>query len=90
MSNRNVIYAVSSPLQLLANLGLNPAQLQLISGFIDTYLKLNTQETALFTEQLEKIEPRKQEEVMQIVTSWMEEGIEKGKKRRPSRNTIRF
>ncbi|MDF5726052.1 MAG: DUF4351 domain-containing protein [Rhizonema sp. PD37] len=65
-------------LQLLASLGLNPAQVQLISGFIDTYLKLNAQETALFVEQLATIEPRQQEEVMQIVTSWMEQGIEQG------------
>lgn len=67
-------------LQLLASLGLNPAQVQLISGFIDTYLKLNPQETALFAEQVASIEPRQQEGVMQIVTSWMEQGIEQGKK----------
>jgi len=65
-------------LQLLASLGLNPAQVELISGFIDTYLKLNAQETALFSEQLASIEPRQQEGVMQIITSWMEQGIEQG------------
>ncbi|WP_315788138.1 DUF4351 domain-containing protein [Fischerella sp. JS2] len=65
-------------LQLLANLGLNPAQIQLISEFIDTYLKLDAEEEALFEEQLTRIEPRQQEEVMQIVTSWMEEGIQQG------------
>jgi predicted transposase/invertase (TIGR01784 family) len=68
-------------LQLLANLGLNPAQVQLISGFVDTYLKLNAEEKALFEEQLATIEPRQQEEVMQIVTSWMEEGIQQGLER---------
>lgn len=66
-------------LQLLASLGLNPAQVQLISGFIDTYLKLNAQEKALFEEQIASIELRQQEEVMQIVTSWMEEGIQQGR-----------
>ncbi|BAZ26178.1 hypothetical protein NIES4073_70840 [Kalymmatonema gypsitolerans NIES-4073] len=65
-------------LQLLSTLGLNPAQVQLISGFIDTYLKLNAEEKAVFEEQLARIEPRQQEEVMQIVTSWMEEGIQQG------------
>ena len=65
-------------LQLLSSLGLNPAQVELISGFIDTYLKLNAQETALFSEQLASIEPRQQEGVMQIITSWMEQGIEQG------------
>jgi hypothetical protein len=57
-------------LQLLASLGLNPAQMQLISGFIDTYLKLNTEEKIRFEAELATIEPRQQEDVMQIVTSW--------------------
>jgi hypothetical protein len=66
-------------LQLLASLGLNPAQVQLISGFIDTYLKLNTQEEAKFQEDLARILPAQQEEVMEIVTSWMEQGLQQGK-----------
>jgi Domain of unknown function (DUF4351)/Putative transposase, YhgA-like len=65
-------------LQLLANLGLNPAQMQLISGFIDTYLELNAEEQRTFAEQLATIEPRQEEQVMEIVTSWMREGIEQG------------
>jgi flagellar biosynthesis/type III secretory pathway protein FliH len=52
--------------------------MQLISGFIDTYLKLSPEEKIRFEEQLARIEPRQQEGVMQIVTSWMEEGIERG------------
>ncbi|MBN3896465.1 MAG: DUF4351 domain-containing protein [Nostoc sp. NOS(2021)] len=65
-------------LQLLANLGLNPAQIQLISGFIDTYLDLNAQEEIMFQEQLASIEPKQEEKVMQIVTSWMRQGIQQG------------
>ncbi|MEH1873588.1 DUF4351 domain-containing protein [Nostoc sp.] len=65
-------------LQLLANLGLNPAQIQLISGFIDTYLDLNAQEERMFQEQLASIEPKQEERVMQIVTSWMRQGIQQG------------
>jgi hypothetical protein len=65
-------------LQLLASLGLNPAQIQLISGFIDTYLQLNPEEQRAFAEQLATIEPRQEEQVMEIVTSWMREGIEQG------------
>ncbi len=75
-------------LQLLANLGLNPAQVQLISGFIDTYLKLNDQEQAVFTEQLASIEPEKQEGVMQIVTSWMEQGLEQGREQGKQQEAI--
>ncbi|MDZ8109803.1 MAG: DUF4351 domain-containing protein [Nostoc sp. DedQUE12a] len=65
-------------LQLLTSLGLNPAQVQLISGFIDTYLELNSQEEVVFQEQLATIEPKEQEKVMQIVTSWMRQGLEQG------------
>jgi hypothetical protein len=65
-------------LQLLTSLGLNAAQVQLISGFIDTYLELNSQEEVVFQEQLVTIEPKQQEEVMQIVTSWMRQGEKQG------------
>jgi hypothetical protein len=66
-------------LSLLSSLGLNPAQVQLISRFIDTYLRLNQTEQARFQAELDRIEPRKREEVMEIVTSWMEEGLERGR-----------
>lgn len=66
-------------LNLLAKLGLNPAQVQLISGFVDTYLPLNRQEQTQFQAELDKIEPEEKEGVMQIVTSWMEEGLQQGR-----------
>jgi hypothetical protein len=65
-------------LRLLATLRLDPARMQLISGFVDSYLKLNESETRQFVEQIAKIRSEEKEEVMQIVTSWMEEGIEIG------------
>ena len=61
-------------LRLLANLRLDPAREQLISGFIDTYLRLNAEETAQLQTELATIQPEEQETVMKIVTSWMEEG----------------
>ena len=68
-------------LQALTSLGLNPAQIQLLSGFIDTYLQLNSEEEARFQTELERVAPaQQQEEVMQIVTSWMREGIEIGRR----------
>ncbi|ULP72958.1 hypothetical protein BDGGKGIB_02610 [Nodularia sphaerocarpa UHCC 0038] len=65
-------------LRLLVTLKLNPAKMQLISGFIDTYLSLNQQEEIAFKSELGLLEPQEQEEVMQIVTSWMRQGIEQG------------
>ncbi|WP_026731275.1 DUF4351 domain-containing protein [Fischerella sp. PCC 9605] len=66
-------------LRLLATLRLDPARMRIISGFVDTYLRLSAEEERLLRADIARIEPREQEVVMQIVTSWMEEGIEQGK-----------
>ncbi|MCC5608616.1 Rpn family recombination-promoting nuclease/putative transposase [Nostoc sp. CHAB 5834] len=68
----------SECLRLLATLQLDPARIQLISGFIDTYLRLNAQEEEIFQTEIAQFEPTQQEVVMQIVTSWMESGIQQG------------
>ncbi len=65
-------------LRLLVTLRLDRARMQLISGFIDTYLRLNELEQQQFEAEFGRIEPSKQEGVMEIVTSWMEEGIRQG------------
>jgi Domain of unknown function (DUF4351) len=65
-------------LRLLATLRLDPARVQLISGFVDTYLRLNVREEGMFQAEIGKLEESEQAGVMQIVTSWMEQGIEKG------------
>ncbi|MBW4535763.1 MAG: DUF4351 domain-containing protein [Pleurocapsa minor HA4230-MV1] len=61
-------------LRLLVTLKLDPAKMQLISGFVDTYLRLNSNEEALFQSELGTMETREQEQIMQITTSWKEEG----------------
>jgi hypothetical protein len=65
-------------LRLLITLRLDPAKMQLISGFIDTYLNLNESEEQVFQSELGTIELDEREEVMQIVTSWMRTGIQQG------------
>ena len=53
--------------------------MQLISGFVDTYLRLTAEEQTQFQVELRAAAPEEQEVVMQIVTSWMEEGLEQGR-----------
>jgi flagellar biosynthesis/type III secretory pathway protein FliH len=65
-------------LTMLARLQLDPARKQLISGFIDKYLRLTTEQKEEFDEELEQLIPQEKECVMEIVTSWMQEGMEKG------------
>ena len=67
-------------LRLLATLRLNPAKMKLISGFIDSYLRLSSEEEEVFETYIQEFSPQQQEEVMEIVTSWMEQGIERGQK----------
>ncbi|NCQ72174.1 MAG: DUF4351 domain-containing protein, partial [Microcystis aeruginosa W13-16] len=61
-------------LRLLITLRLNPAKMQLISGFIDTYLNLNPVEEIQFQEEISTFSQPVQEGVMQITTSWMRQG----------------
>ena len=65
-------------LRLLVTLRLDSAKMQLISGFIDTYLNLNESEEQAFRDEIGTIESEEKEEIMQIVTSWMRTGIQQG------------
>ena len=65
-------------LRLLATLRLDPARMQLISGFVDTYLQLDTTEEQAFQQEIDRLGLVEREQVMQIVTSWMQAGIEQG------------
>jgi hypothetical protein len=65
-------------LRMLVTLQLNPARIELISGFIDTYLRLNTTEEQELTTELQQANLVEEEQIMEIVTSWMEKGIELG------------
>jgi hypothetical protein len=65
-------------LRLLATLRLNPAKSELISGFVDTYLRLNVQEEQEFQTAVGTLEETEREGIMQIVTSWMEQGLQRG------------
>lgn len=65
-------------LRLLVSLKLNPAKMQLISGFVDTYLLLNPEEELQFKLELSNFMESTQEEVMQLTTSWMRQGLEQG------------
>ena len=66
-------------LRLMVSLSLNPAKMQLISGFVDSYLRLNSQEETVFQSELSKMKLEEKERIMQITTSWEEQGIVKGR-----------
>ena len=65
-------------LRLLTTLRLDPARMQLISGFVDTYLNLNEAEEQTFQAAISTMGLDEREEYMEITTSWERKGIEKG------------
>lgn len=66
-------------LRLLASLKLDPARTKLIGGFIDSYLSLTTQEMKRYERALAGFTPVEREATMEIVTSWEQSGITRGK-----------
>jgi len=65
-------------LRLLVTLKLDPAKMQFISSFVDTYLRLNCTEETIFQSELGTMKTREQEQIMQITTSWEEKGRVEG------------
>jgi predicted transposase/invertase (TIGR01784 family) len=65
-------------LRLLVTLRLDPSRLRLISKFVDTYLRLNDREEQTFQAEIDRLGVAQKEAIMQVTTSWEEQGIEKG------------
>ena len=65
-------------LRLMLTFKLDPARMQLLCGFIDTYLNLDQQEEAIFQSELSTIDLTDQEQIMELTTSWEQKGIAKG------------
>ena len=66
-------------LRMLVRLELNPAQMYLISGFFDAYLVLNDIEEGELQEQLQMLDPKEEEKIVEFETSWERKGRLKGK-----------
>jgi hypothetical protein len=67
-------------LRMIANLKLDKARTFQLSGFIDNYLHLNPVEKQQFQVEVDKIKlPTEREDVMELTTSWKEEGIVQGR-----------
>jgi flagellar biosynthesis/type III secretory pathway protein FliH len=66
-------------LRLLANLQLDPARTFFISGFVETYLRLNKREERVFQKEIATIQTvAEQERIMQLTNSWVEQGKNQG------------
>jgi hypothetical protein len=64
-------------LRLLTTLRLDPARMTVIGVFVDTYLRLNAMEERVFHEELATIHPGEQEDMMELMTRWEEQGLQR-------------
>jgi len=67
-------------LRLLATLRLDKEKSGLISHFVSSYLRLNSQEMRVYEENLETIPMQERQAVMQYTNEWIEQGIEQGRR----------
>lgn len=65
-------------LRMIARLKLDPARTKLLSGFVDTYLLLTEKEEKQFQAAIKKLPQREREATMEIMTSWMQQGLRQG------------
>jgi hypothetical protein len=70
-------------LRMLTKLQIDPARMTLLTGFFETYLKLNKDEEQILETELQKLPVEEARKMMEITTSWHEkgrrEGLEEGK-----------
>ena len=65
-------------LRMLVNLKLERKKMRFLSGFIDNYLRLNAQERLIFEKEAVKLNEVERGKVMELTTSWKEEGRQEG------------
>lgn len=63
---------------MIARLKLDPARTKLLSSFVDSYLRLLEAERKKLDAEMQKLPSKEREEVMEMMTSWEEEGLKKG------------
>ena len=66
-------------LRMIATLRLDRSKSKLIAGFVDSYLRLTGTEQLSFERKLATLDVYNRESIMEIVTSWMEEGLKQGR-----------
>ncbi|MGX8791914.1 Rpn family recombination-promoting nuclease/putative transposase [Oceanobacillus sp. M60] len=66
-------------LRMITRMKINPAQMEFLYGYFETYLKLNKEEEAQMMEQMENLPEEEKDMVLQLPNSYFERGLEKGK-----------
>jgi predicted transposase YdaD len=71
-------------LRMLVKMEINPAKMELINGFFETYLSLNESEEKTLMEEIKQLNSDEKEQILKLPNSWVEkgkkEGIQEGKR----------
>ncbi len=78
IESKDRVTAKKECLRMIARLKLDSARTHLLGGFIDSYLKLLTEEHKKLEVEMKKLPSQEREEIMEIMTSWEEIGFQKG------------
>jgi predicted transposase/invertase (TIGR01784 family) len=65
-------------LRMLVKMELNPAKMELINGFFETYLSLNEEEERELMEEIKQLNQDEAEQILKLPNSWKEKGIKEG------------
>lgn len=65
-------------MRLLAGVPLDPARQRMLTGFVDTYLKLDKKEMERFMLEIQQLDASEEQTIMELTTSWKEEGRREG------------
>ena len=66
-------------LRMLVRMELDPARMTLLTGFFETYLRLNNMEQRELEEEMGKMDEKEASKMIELTTSWEEKGREKGR-----------
>jgi hypothetical protein len=65
-------------LRMLVKMEINPARMELINGFFETYLRLTEREEVELMEEIKQLNPEESKQILKLPNSWMEKGLKKG------------
>jgi predicted transposase/invertase (TIGR01784 family) len=65
-------------LRMLVKMEINPARMELINGFFETYLRLSEREEVELMEEIKQLNPEESKQILKLPNSWMEKGLKKG------------
>lgn len=73
------VYVKLEFLRMLVNMELDPARMMLLTGFFETYLRLNETEERMLEKEIGKIDQKEADKMIELTTSWEEKGKTKGR-----------